>query len=32
MARLPGCDGTVDDVLDRHDKGVNFLFASLKPW
>ena len=34
LARLPGGDGTVDDVLDldRQAKAVNFLIASLRPW
>lgn len=34
LARLPGGDGTVDDVLDsdRQAKAVNYLIASLKPW
>lgn len=32
LARLPGGDGTVDDVLDRQAKGVAFQFKSLKPW
>jgi len=34
LARLPGGDGTVDDVLDedRQNKAVNFMFSSLQPW
>jgi murein DD-endopeptidase MepM/ murein hydrolase activator NlpD len=34
LARLPGGDGTVDDVLDldRQDEAVNYLIASMKPW
>jgi murein DD-endopeptidase MepM/ murein hydrolase activator NlpD len=32
LARLPGGDGTVDDVLDRQKKGVPFQFKTLQPW
>ncbi len=34
LARLPGGDGTVDDVLDedRQAKAVTFQFKTLKPW
>ena len=32
LARLPGGDGTVDDVLDRQEKGVTFQFKTLHPW
>jgi len=32
LARLPGGDGTVDDVLDRQAKGVTFQFKTLHPW
>lgn len=34
LARLPGGDGTVDDVLDldRQAKAVTFQFKTLQPW
>jgi murein DD-endopeptidase MepM/ murein hydrolase activator NlpD len=32
LARLPAGDGTVDDVLDRQDKGVFYQFKSLGSW
>jgi hypothetical protein len=34
LARLPGGDGTVDDVLDldRQAKGVAFQFKTLQAW
>ncbi len=32
LARIPGGDGTVDDVLERQGKGVTFQFKTLQPW
>ena len=32
LARLPGGDGTVDDVLNRQNSGVFYQFKSLGSW
>ncbi len=32
LARLPSGTGTVDDVLERQDRGLFYQFKSLRPW
>jgi len=32
LARLPSGTGTVDDVLERQDRGLQYQFKSLRPW